>query len=175
MTANPRSALRTPRSQGGYMMIEALVYISLLFVVLGAGYLALDRCMDNSVVLHRSADDIASALQVGERWRADVRAADKQAQLESDAGDQVLHLDGARGPVAWRFSDGALFRRVGSGLWSRLLSNVRSSTMQSDPRQNVVAWRWELELQPRAKASAKPGRVRPLFTFISVPKASSTK
>jgi hypothetical protein len=175
MTTTPHSAVRTWDSRCGYMMIEALVYISLLFVVLGAGYLALDRCIDNSFVLHKNADDIASALQVGERWRADIRAADKQVRLESGAGEQVLQLEGARGAVTYRFSDGALFRRVASGPWSCLLSNVRASLMQSDPRQNIIAWKWELELQPRAKASAKPGRVRPLFTFISVPKGGSAK
>src|SRR4029077_12950063 len=58
--------------QGGYLLTEALVYIGLLFVILGVGYLAMDRSIDNSVLLRRNADDIANALHAGERWRADV-------------------------------------------------------------------------------------------------------
>jgi hypothetical protein len=47
--------------------------------------------------------------------------------------------------------------------------------MTSDPREYVTPWRWELELETRAKGSVKPGRVRPLFTFIAVPERPSTK
>ena len=45
--------------------------------------------------------------------------------------------------------------------------------MTADPREYVTAWRWELELQPRATGSVKPGRVRPLFTFLAVPERPS--
>jgi len=41
--------------------------------------------------------------------------------------------------------------------------------MAADPRERVVAWRWELELRPRPSGSVKPGRIRPLFTFLAVP------
>jgi hypothetical protein len=173
MPLTPRVRKSGPAS--AYMLTEALVYISLLFVVLGVGYIALDRCIDNSVSLHRSADDIATALHAGERWRADVRAAGKLVRLENSSSGQVLNLEGAKGMVAWRFSDGAVFRRIGAGSWARLLDHVSSSVMESDPRQNVVAWRWELELQPRLKGSVKPGRVRPLFTFISVREGGSAQ
>ncbi len=175
MRSSPKAEFRSPRSESGYMLTEALVYISLLFVVLGVGYMALDRCIDNSVVLHRSADDIASALHAGERWRTDVRSADKQIRLENGAMGQLLYLEGARGTIAYRFAEGVVSRRIGLGPWSSLLPSVRSSAMQSDSRERVAAWRWELELQPRAKASVKPSRVRPLFTFIAVPEGSSTK
>jgi hypothetical protein len=47
--------------------------------------------------------------------------------------------------------------------------------MAADQRQYVTAWRWELELQPRAKGSVKPGRVRPLFTFLAVPERPANK
>jgi hypothetical protein len=151
------------------MLTECLVYIGLLFVVLGAGYLAMDRCIDNSLVLRRNADDIASALRAGERWRADVRTASAGARLENSEDSQTLVLSGARGDTSYRFSTNAVLRRVGQGPWVRLLGNVKSSTMQSDPRQRVTAWRWELELQPRAKASVKASRIRPLFTFLAVP------
>jgi hypothetical protein len=171
----PERAMRGKAGQGAppvnraFMLTECLVYIGLLFVVLGAGYLAMDRCIDNSLVLRRNADDIASALRAGERWRADVRTASAGTRLENSEDSQTLVLSGARGETAYRFSTNAVLRRVGQGPWVRLLGNVKSSAMQSDPRQRVTAWRWELELQPRAKASVKASRIRPLFTFLAVP------
>lgn len=161
-----------PPHVGGYMLIECLVYISALLILLGLGYAAFYRCLENSVALRRSADDIANALHAGERWRADLRAANGTIRVEGTSRDQILHLPGARGGVAYQFSTNVVLRRVGSGPWTRLLANVKSSSMESDPRPSVVAWRWELELKPRSK---RLGRVRPLFTFIAVPERSSTK
>ena len=163
------------RGQHAYLLIEVLVYIAVIVALLGAGYAAMYRCVDSSIALHRNADDITSALHAGERWRADVRAATSHVRLEPTAAGQLLHLEGASGAVAYRFSTNAVARRLGTGPWVRLLTNVKSSTMSPDPRQYVTAWRWELELQPRAKGSVKPGRVRPLFTFIAVPQETSTK
>jgi hypothetical protein len=149
----------------GYLLTEALVYMGLLFVVLGLGYLAIYRYIDHSMVLRRSTEDISRALSVGERWRSDVRSADAKIRLENTDSAQFLYLADSQGDVAYRFSDGAVSRRVGSGPWSIILTDVKSSSMDTDRRQQVTAWRWELELQPRAKASVKAGRVRPLFTF----------
>jgi hypothetical protein len=172
-------ALRLPPAphpgQRAYLLIEALVYISAVFVLLGAGYAAMYRCIDSSVALRRNADDITSALHAGERWRADVRSATSQVRLESTEAEQLLYLEGASGTVVYRFTTNALARRVGAGPWVRLLPNVKSSTMTSDPREYVTPWRWELELETRAKGSVKPGRVRPLFTFIAVPERPSSK
>jgi len=150
-------------SNAAYLLTETLVYIGVLFVVLGLGYALMYRCVDNSMALRRNADDIAQALRAGEQWRADVRSA-APARWETNSTGQILRLRGARGEVAYRFSEGAVSRRVGSDRWMPLLSNVKSSMMEADPRQKVTSFRWELELQPRAKS----GRVRPLFTFISV-------
>jgi len=163
------SAFGRRTSLAAYLLIECLVYISVLFLLLGAGYVALDRCIDHSVVLRRTADDISNALHAGERWRADVRAANGNIRLENKDGEQLVYLTTPRGKRTYRFSSGSVFRSVDQGPWTRLLPNVQSSTMQSDPRRNGIAWRWELELQPRTKGIIKPGRVRPLFTFIAVP------
>jgi hypothetical protein len=176
---NPTARSETPwdcyAGQHGYLMVEALVYISLVFVILGVGYAALYHCIDNSVVLRQNADDIANALHAGERWRADVRAASGGLRAEDSPDGPTLYLQGSRGEIAYRFSTNCVSRRLGEGSWVSVLSRVKSSTMQSDPRQNVTAWRWELELQPRVKGSIKPGRVRPLFTFIAVPQTASSK
>jgi hypothetical protein len=156
------------RSVSAYMLVECLVYISAVCFLLGAGYVALDRCITSSELLRRSADDITSAIHAGERWRADVRLATAEIRLVNTNGEQMLHLTGPRGTREYRFADGSIFRRVDQGAWSRMIANVQSSTMESDARGSVSAWRWELELQPRLKGPAKPGRVRPLFTFTAV-------
>lgn len=169
-------ALRTPHSapEGGYLLIEALAYIAVVFVVLGVAYAALYRCMDHSIALRRNTDDITRALSAGERWRADVRNAATRIWLEKTAAGQVLHLEGLRAEAAYHFDDDAVYRRLASGPWAPVLTHVKSSVMAPDPRREVTAWRWELELKPRAKGTVKASRIRPLFTFLAVPPNPAT-
>lgn len=173
-----KTACEMPGRVGGqraYLLIEALVYIAVIVALLGAGYAAMYRCVDSSIALRRNADDITSALHAGERWRADVRAATSQVSVENTDADQLLYFEGTRGTVVYRVTTNAVFRSVGAAPWVRLLENVKASSMAADQREYVTAWRWELELQPRAKGSVKPGRVRPLFTFLAVPERPATK
>ena len=160
------------RRRQAFLMAETLVYIGLLFLVLGIGYVAVYRSIDNSAVLSRNAADIANAVHAGERWRADVRSA-RDIRWQSDAGSAVLRLTGGPNQVDYRFADGVVFRRLDSGTWIRLLDHVKASEMAFEPRAGVGVWRWELELLPRAKASVKASRVRPLFTFLAVPAKAS--
>ena len=161
--------------QRAYLLIEALVYISVIVALLGAGYAAMYRSVDSSFALRRNADDITGALHAGERWRADVRTANSQVRAENSNAGQLLYLEGTHGTVVYRVTTNTVFRSVGAGPWVRLLENVKSSTMVADKREYVTAWRWELEIQPRGKGSVKPGRVRPLFTFLAVPERPATK
>ena len=133
------------------------------------------RCIDRSLALRRNVDDITSALHAGERWRADVRAATRQVRVEDTDDGRILLLEGPSTRVAYRFATNTISRRVGEGPWLRLLPNVKSSAMTADPRDRVTPWRWELELQTRATGSAKPGRIRPLFTFLAVPESATQK
>jgi hypothetical protein len=151
------------------MLIEALVYLGVFAVFISLGSVTLFKCIDNSMSLRYNAEDISSAMRIGELWRADVRAARGGPRLEEANGERTLSLPAARGEVAYRFSGRALFRRAGEGPWVRVLANVKSSTMAAERRSNVTAWRWELELQPRTKGAVKPSRMRPLFTFLAVP------
>lgn len=162
----PRAAKRA------YILAEALVYIVVSSILIGVGYSAMYQCIENSIALRRSADDITNALRAGERWRADVRAAKGQIQFLSEEAGQILVLPGERGEVSYQFSTNAVLRRVGSGPWASTLASVKSSSMEADVRQTVSAWRWEVELQPRFK---KQGRLRPLFTFIAVPERNPAK
>lgn len=161
-----KTTVTSQSTRRGISLVEMLVHMSVLIVLIGVGYTALYRCLDNSNALRRSADDIANALHAGEDWRMDVRAAGGKVEVETTPDAQILHLPGARGDVAYRFSDHAISRRLGSNEWSPLLANVQASTFMADARTNATAWRWELELQPRAR---KFGSVKPLFTFLAVP------
>ena len=67
-----------------------------------------------------------------------------------------------------QFADGTLWRRA-AGSQTVVLNNVRASTMSSDPRDRVNAWRWELELASPKKLVL----IRPLFTFTAISGRSS--
>jgi hypothetical protein len=159
--------------QRGALLIEVLVYMALLFAIVGLGYAAMYNCIDHSVVLRNSAEDITRALDAGELWRSDVREA-RRVRMEDAGAQQILHLVGKEGEVTYRSSTNTVSRRVASGPWTLILANVKTSLMQVDQREKVTAWCWELELNPRTKASVKPGRVRPLFTFIAVPQTGGS-
>ena len=72
--------------QAGFTLIETVVYLSALFVLLGAGYMAMYRCIDRSVALRRNAEGLTSALRAGEHWRADVRSATGPIRSENESG-----------------------------------------------------------------------------------------
>jgi Tfp pilus assembly protein FimT len=153
-------------TSSGIMLVEMLVYMSVLLVIIGVGYAALYHCMDNSAALRHSSDDIVSALHASENWRADLRASAGQIQVETTPDEQIVRLRGTHGDVSYRFADNTIFRRLGNNEWSPVLARVKASTFTSESRHNVTAWRWELELQTRTK---KLSRILPLFTFIAVP------
>jgi Tfp pilus assembly protein PilE len=146
---------------GGYLLLEVLVFMALMVVILGLAYAAYWRCADNSKRLQENAADILATMQAGERWRDDIRLAQ----------DTVLNLDSVKmiqssDIVEYRFDEQAIWRHSAqSGRTIQLLSKVKSSTMRPEPRRQVSAWRWEVELLSR-KA---PPYMRPLFTFEAVP------
>jgi hypothetical protein len=131
------------------------------------------RCVENSVLLRRNAQDMAAALNAGERWRADIRDCHLPLQIESAEAGQTLRLTSERGEVVYRFETNTVTRGIQGQPGIRLLSDVKSSAMYASPRQKVTAWQWEVELLARAKGYSKPGRVRPLFTFTAVPERSA--
>jgi hypothetical protein len=160
------------RSQCAYMLIEALVYIGLLFALLAVGYSAVYRSLDRSLALRRNADDISAALHAGERWRADIRSAVPQIQTTSSGGGSQMQFATSRGQIAYRFETNGIFRRSGSNQWTCLLPNVKWSAMEMDQRKNVTAYRWNFELLPYQKNTSNTNRVHPTFTFLAVPQKS---
>jgi hypothetical protein len=165
---------RTQRTshRSGIMLVDCLVYGSVLLILLGVAYAALYRCSENSAMLRRNTEDVTMALKAGERWRADVRAARGLIRSSmADDGTEVV-LPCPRDDVSYRFATNSVSRRVGNGGWNSLLPSVASSIMASENRTNLTAWRWELELKPRSK---RPVHLRPLFTFIAVPEKGITQ
>lgn len=162
---------RPSSAKHAYSLIECLVYIAVLFVLLGSAYIALFRCIDNSVALRRNADDISRVLHVGERWRADVRSVTGNIRLETTNLVQIASLPTSDGQIIYRFATNTVARSYNGGPWSQLLTNVASSTMSADARRTLTAWKWELELAPRRNSF----RVRPLFTFEALPESALPK
>ena len=156
-----------PRKARGYLLTEALVYIGAVVVLLAAGLVAMYRCIDNSLVLRRNAEQITHTMHIGELWRADMRTATNAAQLVQSEAGQILRLEKAVGTVEYRFADGSVYRRTGSGPWARVLEKVKSSSMHSEARSQVTAWHWDIELLPQSRGAVGAARVRPLFSFIA--------
>ena len=158
----------------GYFLMEALVYIGLVMVVLGTAFAVMFRCVENSVVLSRNAEDVAAALRAGERWRADIRNAREGVRFGDAEDGPTVILATEKGEINYAFRTNTILRRIGDGPWVKQLSNVKSSEMQPDQRRMVTNWVWNIELLPRTKGYIKAGRVRPLFTFMAVPERKGT-
>ncbi len=62
-------------------LLECLVYVAVLFVIFAVAGPAHVRVLDHTRQMRRVAADIARALDAGERWRADVRAATAPPRL----------------------------------------------------------------------------------------------
>ena len=156
--------LRPPFNHSrGITLIECLVYMGVMAVVFSMGLAAYHRCVDHSVALRRNTDDITKALSAGEFWRADIRAAIQPPRF--DGADQILRITQAKTEVAYKFSDHQISRRAATNApWTVLLPRVQQSEMIRDPRSQVPAWRWELEL----KSYHQQALLRPLFTFTAV-------
>lgn len=166
-TAQPGSRLH--RQLDGIVLIDCLIYLAVFFVIVNLAFAALYRTWDANRAMNRSADDIVAALQAGERWRADIRAATGPITRQADAAGDVLTIPQADGVVIYRWRGQQLSRSAADGKKSAvILQRVQTSRMEADPRGSVVPWRWELEL----KTSHAKARLHPLFTFLAVPPAA---
>ena len=154
------------RAEGAFSLLECLAYVALLGLVLTLALGAFYRTTDHSRQLARNAGDIVRTLQAGERWREDIRSAQGPVRLLRTNSEDVLLIPRTNGAVAgyvWRA--GAVWRQANSvSPWQPFLAPVKSSRMEMDRRQRVVAWRWELELQ----GARKKARVQPKFAFEAV-------
>lgn len=169
MKTHPSKMHRSAAGSRAFTIIECLVYLGLVMLLLGLGTIAFYRCFDNTKGLRRNANDITRAVNAGELWRNDIRAASRAIQV--DETDLTIRIPQREREVWYRFADTQVLRKTSKDApWLPLLSKVQSSRMASDPRAHVIAWRWELELQ----TSRKEARVRPLFTFLAVPEPANS-
>jgi hypothetical protein len=163
----PRSSIFHTQARTGYLLIECLVYLSVIVVVLGLGLGAFYVCWDYSKALHYATDDINAALHAGERWRADIRNATGKITGETTAEGERLRIPHGTNGVIYSFSAGEVHRQIASSAFSELLlPTVKVSQMVTETRGPVAAWRWEVELTPRRKETHLPL----LFTFEAAAK-----
>jgi len=157
--------LRPLRGDYGFLMIDVLIYIAIWTVIVGLAFAAFYRCLSNSRDLSRNADDIVRALRAGERWRQDVRQAVAAPTIVSEGGAMALEIPKASGLTVYVFATNTVWRKSDlAAPWEKFLAGVRASRMERQPRQKVIAWRWEVELQTKKKQV----RVHPMFHFLSV-------
>ncbi len=160
---------RTGFLRAAFSLVECLVYIALFFVVLGVAVGAYYQMDEQSRGFARNSSDIVRTMQAGERWRADVRNATNAAQFDQNL---ELRLATRNGDVSYFFRDGSVWRQsTNDGKPIPVIANVKSSQMKADPRPQVKAWRWEIELQTKRTNAT----VRPLFTFLAVPMTEASR
>jgi hypothetical protein len=113
----------------------------------------------------RRAEHIASALQIGERWREDVRGARGPIIVETNETEVAFVLPMEGESVRYIQTSNAVVRVRSTEPGSmRSLSNLVHASWYRDERAGVISWRWELEL----KTVREIARVRPAFTFQAV-------
>ncbi len=152
------------------MLVEVIVYGALFIVIAGFAGGAFYRALDFSRSLRGNAQDIAQALQTGERWRAEVRSATGPARVVEEGPLRAFHIPKGENETVYLVDGRALFRSLGTNSpWVKLLSNVQNATFNRQEREGVVSWRWELELATKTKQV----QVRPLFSFQAVASADA--
>jgi hypothetical protein len=157
------------RQLHGITLIECIVYMAIFVTLMGISTMAFYQCFDNMKALRRNADDIAHALHAGELWRDDVRNATGPIQIEKST--RIARIPHRQGDVFYKFAEAQVFRKVGpDASWVVLLPKVKRSQMTADTRKCVVAWRWELELQPSLNRTV---HVQPVFSFLAAPHAAN--
>ena len=97
------------RSQAGILLVECLVYMSVFVIILTGAMAAFYFCWDNSKALIYTSDDVSRVLQVGEGWRADVRAATGRITVETTPdGDRVV-IPAGKKQIVYRVAAGSAF------------------------------------------------------------------
>jgi hypothetical protein len=157
-----RTNIFTARRRSGATLIECIVYVAVFAILLGIGTASFYLCWDHTRSTIFTADEIESALRVGEAWRADMRAATGTISIETMAAGQTVKIPQDGKMIIYRFTGGELWRDIPAQNNSRLLlAKIKTSAMKTGARDNVTAWRWDVELTPRRKEPFIPLR----FTF----------
>jgi hypothetical protein len=143
--------------QSGVSLIECLAYIAVFAIMMTGATAAFYFCWDHTRAVIYTSNEIATALQAGESWRADVRAATGKISINNTASGQIVVIPEGDKEVLYRYTDGELRREipVQNHSWL-LLPQVKISEMTAAARSGVTAWRWELEIKPRRRETQLP-------------------
>jgi hypothetical protein len=144
----------------GILLIDLLVFISLVGFILILVAIVFDRFLNQSSSLRRNISDIDRALKAGERWRADIRAATATPQFNANA----LTIPHEAGNLIYTLGTNVTRKSANSELIETVLTGVRTNQIILEQRAHAAVWRWEIELDQRRKNA----KVRPLFTFMAV-------
>lgn len=158
------------RRMAGVSLIECLVYIAVFLLVLAGALSAFYYCWDNSRAYIGTTDDIAAVLRAGENWRADIRAARGDiTQAQTGVGEDIIIPAGAR-LITYHLGSHTIVREVrensgGTSTCQAVLDRVKFSHVYPDPRGALVAWRWDVKMEPRRALIRLPLE----FNFTAVP------
>jgi hypothetical protein len=153
----------------GIALIDCLIYLVILVLIFGLTFVAFLETLRHSTELDRLAVTTVRALQAGEQWREDIRAARQTPQQMERNGGTELRLITATGEVGYAFRNHAVWRRATpTAPWLEVLDSVKLSRFTPDPRRHVTAWRWDLELIRRRETR----QLRRVLTFQAVPPPS---
>lgn len=154
------------RTNAGVALIDCLVYISLLALILGLSFGAFIESVNHSTELERISTTTVRVLQAGEQWRRDVRQATARPVVRR-ADDQIeMHIPTPQGQIGYLFRESTVLRRSGSEApWLEAVGEIRHTQFTEDARNQVTAWRWDVELKTRRDQD----RFRRVFTFEAVP------
>lgn len=151
--------------QAGFNLMELLTYIAVFSVVMGVVFPAFHKVFKQFRSMERNTDDIVRVMNVGERWRNDVRASVSAPVVSAN----TLTLVQQAGAVTYEFAGNTVWRTSSDGTRSAVLSNVKSAMAHEEKRSKVTAWRWEVELMTKQDVV----RVTPLFSFVAVAKGGT--
>jgi len=144
--------------------------MAIFSIVVGLAFVAYYRCEENSRHLRQNAAEVVRVLHAGEHWREDIRSASAPPEELRINGQPALRIPNSSNEIFYAFFASCVWRSQGTtGTWTQVLSGIKESRMEINPRQHVICWRWEVELGTRLKAA----RVRPLFTFQTVAATTS--
>lgn len=149
-----------------FLLVEALVYLSLVFVIAGGASMVAYHMMERSARLKQKTDLMTRALQIGELWRKEVRHATGPIRLVNEGDRREFHIPNDSGEIVYVYEKNQLLRLANTNATAvLLLPKVPSSRMIKDSRGGVVSWRWEIQLPSHREVA----RVKPNFTFQAVP------
>jgi hypothetical protein len=161
----------SPKNQRALTLIECLVYMTVMFIILGLAFTAFYQCQTNAIALQRNAAEIARTIRAGEQWRNDVRQSPGLSYLDQD-GIKFIQLPATNGEVAYVFSGSNIWRKLaGKDQWVVFLENVKASEMKMEKRNDLTVCSWDLELKEHHQKS----RVKPMFSFLAVPQQKESQ